>query len=91
MDIMVSTANGFIIAEQDLAMRGPGDLYGTKQSGVLKFRLADIVLDGAILEQTRTAAQHIVEIDPTLTAPQHQGISYVLMKEAHQSQWSKIS
>ena len=91
MDIMVSTANGFIIAEQDLAMRGPGDLYGTKQSGVLKFRLADIILDGAILEQTRTAAQHIVEIDPTLTAPQHQGIRYVLMKEAHQSQWSKIS
>jgi ATP-dependent DNA helicase RecG len=91
MDIMVSTANGFIIAEQDLAMRGPGDLYGTKQSGVLKFRLADIVLDGAILEQTRTAAQQIVETDPTLTAPQHQGIRYVLMKEAHQSQWSKIS
>ena len=91
MDIMVSTTNGFVIAEQDLAMRGPGDLYGTKQSGVLKFKLADIVLDAAILEQTRAAAQQLVEIDPTLTAPQHQPIRNILLKEAHQSQWSKIS
>ena len=91
MDIMVSTTNGFVIAEQDLAMRGPGDLYGTRQSGVLKFRLADIVLDAAILEQTRAAAQQLVEIDPTLTAPQHQPIRNILLKEAHQSQWSKIS
>src|SRR5258705_5054044 len=45
IQIMVSTTDGFKIAEQDLSMRGPGDMYGTKQSGILKFKLADIVLD----------------------------------------------
>ncbi len=91
MKIMTSTSNGFIIAEEDLAMRGPGDLYGTRQSGVLKFKLADIVQDGAILEQTRHAAQELIATDSSLTHPQHQGIRNILMREAHVSQWSKIS
>ncbi len=91
MNIMVSTTNGFSIAEQDLAMRGPGDLYGTRQSGVLKFKLADIVMDSGILEQTREAAQQLIAKDPSLTAPQHQPLRNILLKEANQSQWSKIS
>lgn len=91
MQIITSSTNGFVIAEQDLAMRGPGDLYGTRQSGVLKFKLADIVQDSAILEQTRNAAQQVITEDPSLTSPQYQPIRNILMKEAHQSQWSKIS
>jgi len=91
INIMTSTSNGFIIAEQDLAMRGPGDLYGTKQSGVLKFKLADIVQDSGILEQTRMAAQQLVTEDPGLTSPQHQALKNILLQQAHQSQWSKIS
>jgi ATP-dependent DNA helicase RecG len=91
MKIMTSTSNGFIIAEEDLAMRGPGDLYGTRQSGVLKFKLADIVQDGHILEQTRQAAQEVIAVDPSLTHPQHQGIRNILLREANVSQWSKIS
>lgn len=91
MKIMTSTTNGFIIAEEDLAMRGPGDLYGTKQSGVLKFKLADIVADSAILEQTRLAAQQIVAEDPSLTAPQHQGIRNILLQEVKENHWGKIS
>jgi len=91
MQIITSSTNGFVIAEQDLAMRGPGDLYGTRQSGILKFKLADIVQDSAILEQTRSAAQQVVAEDPGLTSPQYQPIRNILMKEAHQSQWSKIS
>jgi ATP-dependent DNA helicase RecG len=91
MNIMVSTTNGFVIAEQDLAMRGPGDLYGTKQSGVLKFKLADIVQDIAVLEQTRHAAQELLESDPSLSLPQNQPLKYVLIKDTNQSQWSKIS
>lgn len=90
MQIMTSTTNGFIIAEQDLAMRGPGDLYGTRQSGVLKFKLADIVEDSAILEQTRTAAQQLVSEDPELAMPQHRGIRSML-EEVHQSNWRQIS
>ncbi|HRO43352.1 MAG TPA: ATP-dependent DNA helicase RecG, partial [Flavipsychrobacter sp.] len=91
MNIMTTTSNGFVIAEQDLAMRGPGDLYGTKQSGILKFKIADLVQDIAILEQTRNAAQQIVATDAALTLPQHQGLRNILVKEASSSQWSKIS
>ncbi len=91
IQIMVSTTDGFKIAEQDLAMRGPGDMYGTKQSGVLKFKLADIVLDGAILEETRKAAQQLLSQDPTLSLPQNQGIKSMLVQQGRQSHWGKIS
>ncbi len=91
MEIMVSTSNGFIIAEQDLAMRGPGDLYGTKQSGVIKFKLADIVMDVAILEQTRIAAQKLIAEDPALTHPVNQPLKNVLLNHSAQNNWSKIS
>lgn len=92
MQIMTSTTNGFIIAEQDLAMRGPGDLSGTQQSGVLKFKLADIVEDAGILEQTRIAAQHLLAADPSLTHPAHQPIRNILLKgTSTQNNWSKIS
>lgn len=91
MAIMTATANGFVIAEKDLEMRGPGDIYGTRQSGVMKFKLADIVQDSPILEQTRVAAQQLIAEDPGLTLPQHQLLKYTLLKQAHQSEWSKIS
>jgi ATP-dependent DNA helicase RecG len=89
--IMVSTTNGFTIAEEDLAMRGPGDMYGTRQSGVLKFKLADIVLDAGILEETREAARQVLMQDPTLTLPQHQALRYALAQQAEQPHWGKIS
>ncbi len=91
MQIMESTANGFVIAEQDLAMRGPGDLYGTRQSGIIKFKLADIVQDIHLLEQTRHAAQELLSDDPALSRPQHQTLRNLLLKEVSQSPWSKIS
>lgn len=91
MQIMVSTSNGFIIAEQDLALRGPGDIYGKRQSGILKFKLADIVADSAILEETRYAAQQLIEKDADLLLPEHQGLRQVLVTEAQGSEWSKIS
>jgi ATP-dependent DNA helicase RecG len=90
--IMVSTSDGFKIAEEDLAMRGPGDMYGTKQSGVLKFKLADIVLDAPILEQTRIAAQQLLAQDPTLSQPKNQNLLYELSKQGKQQHhWGKIS
>ncbi len=91
IQIMVSTTDGFKIAEEDLAMRGPGDMYGTKQSGVMKFKLADIVTDTAILEETRDAARQLLSNDPRLTLPEHQGLRYILSNHAQQSHWSKIS
>jgi len=91
MQIITSTTNGFIIAEQDLAMRGPGDLNGTKQSGVLKFKIADIVTDVAILEQTRNEAKQLLAEDATLQMPQNQALRLLLVKEKQQSHWGKIS
>ncbi len=91
IQIMVSTTDGFKIAEEDLAMRGPGDMYGTKQSGVMKFKLADIVADAGILEETRKAAQALLTLDPRLTSPEHQPLRYTLSQQGQQSHWSKIS
>ena len=91
INIMVSTTDGFKIADQDLAMRGPGDLYGTKQSGVLRFKLADIVADAGILEETRKAAQAVLAEDPSLTLPKNQPLRYLLREKSQQSHWSKIS
>ena len=91
MQIITSTTNGFIIAEQDLAMRGPGDLNGTKQSGILKFKIADIVTDVAILEQTRNEAKQLLDEDATLQMPQNQALRLLLVKEKQQSHWGKIS
>ncbi len=91
MQIITSTTNGFVIAEQDLAMRGPGDVYGTKQSGIMKFKIADLVQDVGILEQTRNEAKLLMEEDPKLLTPQHHLLRLVLMKENQQAHFSKIS
>ena len=89
--IMVSTTDGFKIAEADLALRGPGDMYGTKQSGVLKFKLADIVVDASILEETRNAAKDIISTDPGLKGPEHQTLKNLLINQGKEKHWGKIS
>lgn len=66
MDIMVETTDGFKIAEADLRLRGPGNLAGTEQSGSLDFKVADLVRDAVLLEQSRQAAMKIVDSDPKL-------------------------
>jgi ATP-dependent DNA helicase RecG len=91
LQIMVSTTDGFKIAEEDLAMRGPGDMYGTRQSGLIKFKLADIVQDSGILEETRIAAQELLTQDPKLTMAQNQPLRYALTQQGKQSHWGKIS
>ncbi len=64
---MVETNDGFDIAEVDLRLRGPGDLMGTQQSGVLNLKIADITRDKDILQQARYVAKRILKKDPTLT------------------------
>lgn len=66
MQIMVQTTDGFRIAEEDLKIRGPGDIAGTRQSGAVEFKLANLVDDGPLLEQARDAAMRILEEDPEL-------------------------
>jgi ATP-dependent DNA helicase RecG len=74
MDIMVSTTDGFKIAEEDLRLRGPGEIAGTKQSGNLDFKIADLVQDGHLLEISRQAAMDLIARDPQLRDPLHAGI-----------------
>ena len=66
MDVMVATTDGFRIAEEDLEIRGPGNIAGTEQSGTLDFKVADLIQDSKLLEIARQAAMRIIEIDPNL-------------------------
>jgi len=89
---MVQTNDGFVIAEADLHLRGPGNIEGKQQSGMLHFRLADLARDGQILTAAREIALRILEQDPTLAAPEHLRLKQYLDTFAKESKiWSRIS
>ena len=88
---MCATNDGFLIAEKDLELRGPGDIEGTRQSGMLDFRLADLVRDKEWLDTAKLLAQEIVEKDPSLEDPAHQGLQRYLRSQKGKLAWSKIS
>lgn len=72
IQIMVDSTDGFEIAEADLKLRGPGDLEGTQQSGMaFDLKIANIARDGQILTYARTAAQHLLDTDPTESLPEN--------------------
>ena len=93
MSIMSQTNDGFLIAEEDLKMRGPGDLYGTRQSGAMNFKIADIVKDVDLMEETKTAAIQLLSIDPGLERADHQWLRVLLQQTRNSGvhSWSKIS
>jgi ATP-dependent DNA helicase RecG len=66
IETMVETNDGFIIAETDLRLRGPGDMEGTQQSGILNLKIADIIHDEKILKYARNLATDIIRDDPNL-------------------------
>jgi ATP-dependent DNA helicase RecG len=78
--VMESTSDGFRIAEADLEIRGPGDFLGTRQSGMPDFRVANILRDGALLEQARQAAFGLLERDPDLTSASHSHLREELLR-----------
>lgn len=89
---MVQTNNGFEIAEADLRLRGPGNIEGTQQSGILNLRLADLAKDGKILKTAREIAMRILEDDPNWQRPEHQVIMKYLLRYGKQLKaWSRIS
>lgn len=77
LETMTSTNDGFEIAEVDLRLRGPGDLMGTQQSGVLNLRIADIVRDKDILQLARNTAMKLLKEDPGMQQEQHQVVARV--------------
>jgi ATP-dependent DNA helicase RecG len=92
LSTMVETTDGFKIAEVDLQLRGPGDLAGTQQSGVLNLRIADLAKDQKILAAARELALEIVDEDPHLTSEKNRPIAeHLLLMSQHKSDWSRIS
>ena len=74
LQVLEKSSSGFEIAEQDLKLRGPGDFFGTKQSGSPTFRLADLSRDAKLLELARQEAKAIFARDPQLTLPEHRAL-----------------
>ena len=79
VEAMVETNDGFKIAEVDLQLRGPGEFFGTRQSGLPEFRVADLLRDTAILEEARREAQAIIAEDAELRSPAHRGLREALL------------
>lgn len=92
METMVNSSDGFEIAEVDLKLRGPGDLMGTQQSGVLRLKIANIVQDKELLSLARVWAKKILKEDPKLSLAKHQPINatYIQMGK-YKNIWNYIS
>ncbi|MDX5325584.1 MAG: ATP-dependent DNA helicase RecG [Bacteroidota bacterium] len=92
METMVRTNDGFEIADVDLRLRGPGDLMGTRQSGALDLRIADLSKDAPILNLARQYAEYILKNDPNLESSENQNIRKgFLARSRGKTQWSRIS
>ena len=71
---LAATTDGFALAEADLKQRGPGDFFGTRQTGLPQLRLATLEGDLTLLQEAQTAARQTIQADPTLTRPDHQAL-----------------
>ena len=91
LDTMVLTNNGFEISEIDLELRGPGDLSGTQQSGVLDLKLADLVKDQQILQEARNTVIEVFQQDPTLSLPENALLKRFVDKKSRGIALDKIS
>jgi ATP-dependent DNA helicase RecG len=89
--IMTATNNGFEIAEKDLELRGPGEIEGTRQSGELNLRLADLVKDRPILDAAKKIADQLIEEDPELESAENLRLKYYLVSLQGKTPWSRIS
>lgn len=80
LSAMVRTCDGFKLAEEDLAIRGPGEFFGTRQSGIPELRVASLLKDGPVLEIARREAVAILKSDPRLSKPEHRILKEVLAR-----------
>lgn len=91
LKMMCATNNGFDIAEKDLELRGPGDIEGTRQSGMLNFKLASIVKDKHMVDLAKNFAEELIENDPDLSLAVNTKLKTFLQQQKGQTTWSKIS
>jgi ATP-dependent DNA helicase RecG len=75
LQVMTETTDGFVIADEDLRLRGPGEFLGTRQSGILKLRIANILGDSEILKDARTEAFKRLKADPGMETPEHRRLA----------------
>jgi ATP-dependent DNA helicase RecG len=92
MDTMVASNDGFVLAEVDLQLRGPGDLMGTQQSGALALKIADLAKDGQLVQLAREKARAILETDAQLVAPENTLLNQALREVLkNKPNWGRIS
>lgn len=91
IETMVRTTDGFEIAETDLQLRGPGDIEGTQQSGLLDLKLADLATDQSILQLARDAVTRLLSEDPELDLPENRPVKSFFQERGEGISWSKIS
>ncbi|RXP57041.1 ATP-dependent DNA helicase RecG [Lutibacter sp. HS1-25] len=92
LETMVKSSDGFYIAEVDLKLRGPGNLMGTQQSGVLNLKIADIIKDNVILKTARILAIELLTKDPSLSLPENRYIKTAYLEISKKSTiWQNIS
>ena len=92
METMCRTNDGFEIADVDLKLRGPGDMSGTVQSGVLDLKIADLAKDAQLLQISRNMATELIAEDPNFENPENAPIAYQFaMMNTHKTNWSRIS
>lgn len=80
LEILNRSNDGFFIAGEDLKLRGPGDLFGIRQSGVMEFKIGDIYNDASILKDASETAVALLSLDPDLTLPQHEALAAKLQR-----------
>ena len=93
LELMCATENGFDLAEEDMKMRGPGDLEGTQQSGLpIALNIASLAHDGQLLSDARSYAEHVLAGDPTISDPANRSLAVELRKDKYSvKDYSKIS
>ncbi|MCB9251839.1 MAG: ATP-dependent DNA helicase RecG [Flavobacteriales bacterium] len=89
---MVSTTDGFEIANLDLKLRGPGDITGTRQSGILDLKIADLVKDEDLLIKSRLEVERILKSDPDLSSPEHNDLKiWMKFQSKRTKDWGRVS
>ncbi len=91
LETMVKTNNGFEISEIDLQLRGPGNIEGTQQSGVLDLKVADLTTDQQLLLEARRCVEEIFAKDPELVQPENQILQVAFQAKNAGLSWDKIS
>ena len=88
---MCSSSDGFLIAEADLKLRGPGDVQGLRQSGLLELKLTDLVDDEPVVKAARDSVRQLLEEDPELLLPEHRVLKSYIEKKNDRPRWENIS